>query len=300
MPGEKRLDAKTTNNSNIYFDFIKNALNISKSTVAMIVPASWMTNNRMSNLLLKHGLSYIRQIDNSYFPTVAIRSCITSFIANNGYNGDIKIQTANMSFEINRHSILSFEDPIKIQIVNKLQSNNNFGGHLKYGLYGISKGAKGSLDRIIERDAHYSLIETAEFNTKVLIYVGGFQHPEKYLYSNQPNQFNKPGLAFPTISDKNLLGVTRLVSSDMGVSERLKVIYFDDMDHAINAKSFIESKLIRFVMRTTKHDDTVNTNKNSFNHIPIIDFTKEWTDQELYQHFGLTQEEIDYIESTIK
>lgn len=33
---------------------------------------------------------------------------------------------------------------------------------------------------------------------------------------------------------------------------------------------------------------------------PELDFTRTWTDQELYQHFNLTQEEIDYIESVVK
>ena len=33
--------------------------------------------------------------------------------------------------------------------------------------------------------------------------------------------------------------------------------------------------------------------------LPKIDLTKTWTDQELYAHFNLTQEEIDYIESKV-
>ena len=33
---------------------------------------------------------------------------------------------------------------------------------------------------------------------------------------------------------------------------------------------------------------------------PNIDYTRSWTDQELYEHFNLTQEEIDLIEETIK
>ena len=31
--------------------------------------------------------------------------------------------------------------------------------------------------------------------------------------------------------------------------------------------------------------------------IPKLDFTKQWTDQELYQYFNLTQDEIDLIEN---
>jgi hypothetical protein len=34
--------------------------------------------------------------------------------------------------------------------------------------------------------------------------------------------------------------------------------------------------------------------------LPKIDISREWHDSEIYSHFNLTQEEIDYIESTIK
>lgn len=33
--------------------------------------------------------------------------------------------------------------------------------------------------------------------------------------------------------------------------------------------------------------------------LPKVDLSRSWSDQELYEHFGLTQEEISYIEATI-
>jgi site-specific DNA-methyltransferase (adenine-specific) len=34
--------------------------------------------------------------------------------------------------------------------------------------------------------------------------------------------------------------------------------------------------------------------------LPQLDLTKAWTDSEIYKHFGLTQEEIDYVEANVK
>ena len=34
--------------------------------------------------------------------------------------------------------------------------------------------------------------------------------------------------------------------------------------------------------------------------VPLQDFSKPWTDVELYEKYGLTDEEIDFIETTIK
>lgn len=40
--------------------------------------------------------------------------------------------------------------------------------------------------------------------------------------------------------------------------------------------------------------------KKVYSFVPIQDFSKSWTDEELYQKYKLTQEEIDFIESMIK
>jgi site-specific DNA-methyltransferase (adenine-specific) len=37
-----------------------------------------------------------------------------------------------------------------------------------------------------------------------------------------------------------------------------------------------------------------------YDFIPIQDFSKSWTDLELYEKYGLTEEEIKYIESHIQ
>ena len=37
-----------------------------------------------------------------------------------------------------------------------------------------------------------------------------------------------------------------------------------------------------------------------WNLFPVVDFARTWTDSELYQLVGLTQEEIDYVEANVK
>jgi site-specific DNA-methyltransferase (adenine-specific) len=38
----------------------------------------------------------------------------------------------------------------------------------------------------------------------------------------------------------------------------------------------------------------------TFQFVPLQDFTKPWTDEELYKKYNLTDEEIAFIESMIK
>ena len=41
-------------------------------------------------------------------------------------------------------------------------------------------------------------------------------------------------------------------------------------------------------------------NRNGFVFVPMQDFSKPWTDEELYAKYNLTEEEIAFIESMIR
>ena len=64
------------------------------------------------------------------------------------------------------------------------------------------------------------------------------------------------------------------------------------------AKSFIASKFFKFCFYLFGGSDGMGG--GFFRKFPRPDLARTWTDAELYAHFGLTQEEIDYIEATIK
>lgn len=297
--GTNREESKNTNNSNLYFDFILNSIE-QASAVSLIVPSAWMTNDKIKNKMVSAGLKSIMSVDPTYFPNVGIRSGITAFNIDQGYNGNIDIINQGSRYSINRNSVLSFENPKKYTIIEKLKSANNLGSHLKTGKYIIKKGTKGSIDRLLQHDTTYSKILDSVYNTQVLIYAGGTKKPADYLYSSIKQASNKPAIAIPNASDKFKLGAVRVVAAGIGISDRHKAVYFATDAEAINAQQFLNSKLIKFVIGTTKHNDTVSTNKNAYGHIPMIDFTKNWTDQELYTYFNLTQDEVAYIEANVK
>ena len=46
--------------------------------------------------------------------------------------------------------------------------------------------------------------------------------------------------------------------------------------------------------------NTQNGTRGVYQFVPIQDFSKSWTDGELYKKYDLSQEEIDFIESMIK
>ena len=60
----------------------------------------------------------------------------------------------------------------------------------------------------------------------------------------------------------------------------------------------MKTKFFRFFVLFKKN--TQNAAKGVYEFVPMQDFSKPWTDEELYAKYNLTQEEIDFIESMIR
>ncbi|HNX65023.1 MAG TPA: hypothetical protein PKI60_07560 [Oscillospiraceae bacterium] len=73
---------------------------------------------------------------------------------------------------------------------------------------------------------------------------------------------------------------------------------FDTEQEAQNVASYMRTKFFRFLVSILKI--TQNAYKKVYRFVPIQDFSKPWTDEELYKKYNLSDEEIAFIESMIK
>ena len=67
---------------------------------------------------------------------------------------------------------------------------------------------------------------------------------------------------------------------------------------AKNIQTYMTTKFFRFLVLLKKN--TQHATKTVYEYVPEQDFSKPWTDEELYAKYGLTDEEIAFIESMIK
>lgn len=65
-----------------------------------------------------------------------------------------------------------------------------------------------------------------------------------------------------------------------------------------NIITYIYTKFFRYLVSIKKK--TQNGPRGVYQFVPIQDFTKPWTDEELYKKYNLSDEEIKYIEDMIK
>ena len=77
----------------------------------------------------------------------------------------------------------------------------------------------------------------------------------------------------------------------------LRIGPFQNQQTANNVKTYMETKFFRALVGARKNK---NMTQSTYSFVPMQDFSKSWTDEELYAKYNLTQEEIDFIESMIR
>jgi len=81
-------------------------------------------------------------------------------------------------------------------------------------------------------------------------------------------------------------------------NKKMQYFGFKTREEAQNFIDSLRTKFIRYCLKTVKLNGNLHRGELSF--VPWMeDYSKSWTDQELYEYFKLTKEEIDYIESNI-
>ena len=73
---------------------------------------------------------------------------------------------------------------------------------------------------------------------------------------------------------------------------------YDNETEAQNLLLYLKSKFVRFLVLMSL--SAINLSKLVFCFVPLQDFTRPWTDADLYAKYHLTDEEIQFIESMIK
>jgi site-specific DNA-methyltransferase (adenine-specific) len=104
--------------------------------------------------------------------------------------------------------------------------------------------------------------------------------------------------------DSQVLGYPFYGESNSVCSQTYLVIGYDPDKHNFtkqeceNIVTYIKTRFFRYLVSIKKK--TQNGPRGVYQFVPLQDFSKPWTDEELYAKYGLTQEEIDFIESRIR
>ncbi|MBD3386410.1 restriction endonuclease [candidate division KSB1 bacterium] len=73
---------------------------------------------------------------------------------------------------------------------------------------------------------------------------------------------------------------------------------FNDKNSAENLASYLRTKFLRFLVSQLSFSQDIT--KDRFSFVPVLDMMHRWTDEMLFKRYGLTEEEINFIESKIR
>ncbi len=73
---------------------------------------------------------------------------------------------------------------------------------------------------------------------------------------------------------------------------------FDSKEEAENLQMYMTSFFLRFLVSQFLFSQDIT--KDRFAFVPIQDFSEPWTDEKLYKKYGLTEDEIAFIESMVR
>ena len=301
-----------SSDSSIYHLFVEQAINLEPRYLSMVIPSRWMAGGRgmddfRASMLTEKKLKEIHDfpISKDVFPGVEIKGGICFFLWDRTHNGDTNVTTIRAEAKIGpiKRKLDEFDvfvrDPRASNILKKIQlqktnsvieiltADTPFGiatnfdafrdtnqkGDVKLHLVKKGKRTIGYMDRRgIKKNTH--LID----KWKVLV----------------PKAGSDGGQKIPDV----VLGKPLIVSPGSVCTQTFIAFWLDDEAEALSLQSYYCTKFFRFLVSLRKI--TQDSLRGTYAWVPMQKWNQEWTDEALYKKYGLTSEEIAYIESVIK
>ena len=73
---------------------------------------------------------------------------------------------------------------------------------------------------------------------------------------------------------------------------------YESEEQCRNVISYITTRFFRFLVLLRR--PTQDAMRKVYSFVPVQDFTEPWTDEKLYAKYGLTDDEIAFIESMVR
>jgi len=97
----------------------------------------------------------------------------------------------------------------------------------------------------------------------------------------------------------NVTTKQKILSPGEVVTETYIIPYANtDKIQVLNSASYLRTKFARFLIWLTL--SSMHIAQNNFQFVPMLDFKETWTDENLYKKYGLTKDEIAFIEAKIR
>ncbi len=308
----------------IYHKFVEQAMALDPRYLVMVIPSRWLFGGRgldsfrrkmLNDQRIQKFVDYAnsRQV----FQGVDIAGGVCYLLWNKNWKGICEVETHDARGVITKTHRPLLEEGLDIFIrneiglsilrkihkketgkegillPNKLRFDRQVSGQKPFGLrtYFRGKKTKGDDDILVLQSGGISWIDRKDIPE-------GREYIDKWKVFTSKSSSEHAGQA-----DKNgmrrVLSKTGIMSPPSVMTETYVLLgSYDNEEEARNCLSYVKTKFFRFLIsiRTSAQD----LPRSAYSFIPLLNFKKPWSDEELYDRYNLTNEEIKAIEYSIR
>lgn len=294
----------------LYHKFIENAKGLNPRLLSFIIPARWFSGGKgldsFRDTMLKD--TKIRELHDYFdatdcFPNIDISGGVCYFLRDRDYDGHCRVTSYRdglqntMTRPLAHNGIEAFvRFNEAIGILEKVQQldrgNSNFATSISsrkpFGLptnVSVKKSGGPEDVRIYAYPNNGFIAKTDVSKNSELI--DRIKVLISYVYGER-GSFPYLVIGKPFIAEKST------ICSETYIIVRV----CDSIVQARNVISYMSTKFFRFLVLLNKN--TQHATSKVYSLVPDQDFSQPWTDEKLYNKYGLTDEEIQFIESMVR
>ena len=293
----------------IYQLFVEKALDLDPRYAVFVTPSRWMAGGKGLDKYREHMLSdkRLRSIVDypklyEGFPGVKIRGGISYFLWDRDHNGPCEVQTIwdgqptgpavpryldTYDVLVRRNEAVPILEKVRAKgeptLDSRVSSRKPFGFptnfHGKPDPKGLKKPVKLFGSQKISWVARSEITVNPGWIDEWKVLMTAVQGTSAAV---ETKFLSKPIIAEP----RTACTETYLVAG-----------HFDNETAAVNYAKYLRTRFIRFLVSLRKA--TQHATRDVYSFIPDLPLDQEWTDAKLYKRYGLTKDEIAFIESQV-
>ena len=297
---------KTTGSSPIYQLFVDQAKRLNPRYLTMIIPSRWFAGGKGLDKFRNEMLNDDRisslvdyPITADVFPGLKVIGGVCYFLWENNHNGDCQITTVmggnreTIKRPLNQYdTFVRFNKAIpilgKVENKNYFPMSDNVSKQKPFGLRTYERPTGKGKITLYARNSVGSIEESAITSGnemvnkwKVIISMGYGEGGEVREYPRM------------------IIGRPIVAAPPSACTETYIVIgTFDNETEARNLDIFLRGKFARFLVSLRKNTQHIRSDRFKF--VPNLPMDKVWTDDILFDHFQLSDEEISFIDTLIR
>jgi site-specific DNA-methyltransferase (adenine-specific) len=292
----------------IYHKFVQQAKKLNPRFLTMIIPSRWFAGGKgldefRREMLNDNRIRKLVDFENAseVFPGVDIAGGICYFLWDRDKRGDCEVTNVHNGNEVKATRPLNeFETFIrhseavsivrKVMAKNERRMNEQVSSRKPFGLPTNARPQK-SGDLILRWQKGEGPYKRSDITVgtdmidqwKVITSYVGYDHAGNPGSDGRRRVFSKIDILPPgTICTETYL----VVGS------------FKKKKDAENLIAYMQTRFFRFLVAQFMYSHHIT--KDSYAYVPVLDMSVRWTDEALYKRYGLTKEEIAFIESKIR